>query len=985
MQKNTLFFGLAPDPVNTPPNRARPNRKVTAADLRAILTCGQYPKIYDELPGLARLAYCDGDAAAIERLRALKMQLPYFISGGFCPVHHSDATLLYYAILQLDIDLKFKGGDIEALALLERIRQLQLPGVIIATLSPSTYGVKLLLKTNNKDIEKHTAALKFAVSFLSEVLDIEKKYFDMLGASQPVYLPYERTPGTLFYSSDPGVFQIPADALQTTTDDRTGDGPAVTYGSDTISAAAEYLITHRIEVATCYAEYLRIMFAVHHAFNLDGERLALNLLDNCPNFLQSATRSDFHKRYRSITHDKAKLITGNTLVRLAQANGWTMEHTAPQRRFEGRPGEYLTDILGRYNLDLNDVFGKYIVSPTGSGKTNLAAKLSGLPGRKVVLIVPTKALLKRICKRHEKDGATPFFGGKQNRQLPDGVRFIVSTVQSFKALGTRIELQQFDVILDECHGLTADTSRGFKLSDLRFFYNNAKQYARSVTCLTGTPLYNFHPDFVEVERWTITAPQRREKSVYILNCENIAATTANLFRDVVANGRVPIVLLNDKYLKLKALETALKGYNIAVLNSDKKQDQVFEAIAADAKIPDGIEGIITTVVLKEGNDINDQRGFDFIIVGQHHSTTIEQISARARTAADISVYILKGKDRKKSDRKFNPSQYAHLAIERAQRFCNEHNEYNAQAPTDDTTALFHEIRARLEIQNAAVHEIDGRLEVCYFSINNEVYTADTYAQYANDQLQIKALEQYGFIYRDSISNTANDQHSGEQAAKIAQAKEATKEQRKEAYTTALETLKNSINPATVIRDAENKNVVPAAFKHVAALVKNFRLNHREAIDLLTGSDGGGRAFKLLFNQLSIESLRTNSNYMKSGRLFSLTILQLKKDLRPGIKYTAAQIREKLTAALALDKSIDLHFLQPESTDSEAIEKANRKAVDLLRMFYRVLPAGKNAAIPGDPCPRKSVFIIETFKHFRGHDHTTISDPATTEKTLLATI
>jgi len=55
------------------------------------------------------------------------------------------------------------------------------------------------------------------------------------------------------------------------------------------------------------------------------------------------------------------------------------------------------------------------------------------------------------------------------------------------------------------------------------------------------------------------------------------------------------------------------------------------------------------------------------------------------------------------------------------------------------------------------------------------------------------------------------------------------------------------------------------------------------------------------------------------------------------------------------------------------------------MFYRVLPAGKNAAIPGDPCPRKSVFIIETFKHFRGHDHTTISDPATTEKTLLATI
>lgn len=978
MKENIIYFGLSPDRVNTPLDKVRPNRKVTADDIRAILTSGQYPPIYDELPGLAARAYCDGNKTAADDLQAAKKQIPYFISGGVCPIHHNNETLEYNGVLQIDIDFKHKGGDIEALALLERIKKLLIPGVIIATLSPSTYGVKLLLATNNKEIEKHGAALEFSISFLSEVLEVETKYFDTLGASQPVYLPYERTPGTLFYNSKPGVFQIPKDAPQPTTD---GERAAITYGSDTISAAAEYLETNHIVIATCYAEYLRIMFAVHHAFGLEGEGQALALLDNCPNFGESATKTDFSKRYRSIKHDKAKLITGNTLVRLAQVNGWTIEQTAPQRKFEGKKGEYLTNIFERYKVDFNDVFGKYIVSPTGSGKTNLTAILSGLPGRKVVLVVPTKALLKRVCERHKEQSAVPFFGGIQNRQLPDGVRFIVTTVQSFKALGTRIELQQFDVILDECHGLTADTSRSFKLADLRFFYNNAKKYARSITYLTGTPLYNFHPNFAEIERWTITAPHLREKSAYIINCKNSAATVAQFFRDSVAAGRFPIVLLNDKFLKLETLKTALSGYNIAILNSDKKEDEVFKAITANAKIPDGIEGIITTVVLKEGNDIHDGRSFDFFIVGQHHSSTIEQISARARTAVDISVYILKHEDRKKSDRDFNPAQYARLAIDRAQHFCDEHN---AQTATDDTTALFHEHCARLAIQTAAIHknEINGRYEVCYFALNNEVYTAHTSAEYTNDKLQIKGLEQYGFICRESISNTTTDQHSGEMAAKIAQAKEATKEQRKEAYTTDLEALNSSINPATVIRDAENKNTVPTAFKHVATLVKNFRLNHREAIEILTGSAGGGRAFNLLLNQLRIESLRHNHNYMKGERLLALIILKLKKDIQPGKQYTADEIRKKMAAALALDKGINLQFLQPDNGDSEAITKANRKAVDLLRMFYGVTNVGKTKKIPGDPCPRKSVFIIEKLVYFHGQKQALNSDTTPTEKRLL---
>ena len=113
--------------------------------------------------------------------------------------------------------------------------------------------------------------------------------------------------------------------------------------------------------------------------------------------------------------------------------------------------------------------------------------------------------------------------------------------------------------------MTSDTSRPYKLNVLRQFYDLAKT-ANSLTWLTGTALYNFHPDFDQVERLVVSAPQRIPKRAEFWDVENILATVCVGVRQSVARGRFPVVLLNDKRLRLAELRTALKDIPLAVLN-----------------------------------------------------------------------------------------------------------------------------------------------------------------------------------------------------------------------------------------------------------------------------------------------------------------------------------------------------------------------------------------------------------------------------------
>ena len=358
----------------------------------------------------------------------------------------------------------------------------------------------------------------------------------------------------------------------------------------------------------------------------------------------------------------------------------------------------------------------------------------------------------------------------------------------------------------------------------------------------------------------------------------------------------------------------------------------------------------------QGNDILDEKNFDFIIIGPHHSTTIEQISARARKANDISVYILKGEKKETDIKSFYPTKYAALVCDQAQRFCNERN---TTEPTDDTAALFYEREVRQAAQQIAAYVPNGtRWEVCPLLVNNCTYTAETWLQYANDELQKKALEKYGFVFREGIDDTPTDQHTEATKQQIKAVCSDFKADQEKEYNDDLTAIEQSLTPAQLVRAEKDKKIVPTAFKHVSDLLANFRLTEKEAASLLKLEqiNGRGKPFHLLKNKLRVQYLRNNSDYMKSGRILSLIILKLERSLKQGVSYTAEGIREKLRAALSLDRSLNLELLFPESDPKQA----NRKALDILRMFLNVTDSGKKCGKSGN---RNRVFIIEKYSSF----------------------
>lgn len=969
--KDNLFFAFSTDSVDTLAHLARPNQRIRFDYLRDLITGAAItpPPEFYELPDLARRKYCDGDRTAGDLLALKKKVLSYVLFSGFCAVHHNDATLQYNGCLQIDIDFKTATGDQDALEILQRIKDLRPDGVLLATLSPSTFGVKILLRTNNLDKDRHGAAARAAIQYLAELLEIPVESFDKLGASQACYLPFERTPGQAFFNPDAGA--LPINFSDPTGDQ--GDRPATVYSDDQVSAAAQYLIEHQIDVASCYDEYLRITAACKNAFGDDGKQTAFDLLNNSAAFRSSNYSKNFYRKFDSLKRSNGKQATGATLVYLAQKSGYSVTTARPGRTLTANAGEYLTAILDRHQIALDDVIGKYIVSPTGSGKTTLVAEyVRRYPDRRVVLVVPTKNLCDRIVKR-TKGAAVKFYGGKKNRYITGEERFFVTTVHSFVPFSTRVDLRQIDVFFDESHAMTADTSRPYKLDVLRSFHA-AKNGARSTTYLTGTDLYNFHPDFDQVERLVVTAPQRITKTAQYWDVKNILATVAEGVRRSVGKGRVPVVLQNDKSLKLAELETALADLRLAVLNSDKKDDPIFRQITRTGEIPGDVQAVITTTVLKEGNDVYDDRAFDVFIVGAFHSSAIEQLTARFRTAQEVTAYIIKSSDRVRSDSTFNPYSFGKLVERRAQAFCDEHNNQNS---SDDTTAIFYERELRLAIQERpVVIDQDGRASVCYFALNNDVFRQETGVEYANNEYQARNLRRYGFDVTTTSKTITGDQaptHDDATVAAIKVARTECKETKQKAHQTALDDLQATVAPLAMVQRADLDNSAPKAFKWFKILVEKYNVSTQAAIDLLRDVDTG-KKFILLQNRIRVYLLRSNKNYLDGGRILAIILQKIDKDLRPGRQYTADELREKLVDVLRLDKSIDLAFLQPDPADQDATRTATRRAVALLRMFFDVTRKGQKTSTD---CTRNWVYSLNNLTQFRVQRFTTKRAETTT--------
>ena len=204
--------------------------------------------------------------------------------------------------------------------------------------------------------------------------------------------------------------------------------------------------------------------------------------------------------------------------------------------------------------------------------------------------------------------------------------------------------------------------------------------------------------------------------------------------------------------KLQARLKGIEGARVEYFNSENKDGEAFAALCKNGMFPEGINVIVTTSVLREGNNINDVSGFAFIFLGMFHAVEVEQLTARARRATSVKTVIIKGVEnveKAAASENFNKNKVRYMTEKEVKKRVEQLNAAGAAAGWSDfirgvlTSGVraydqASEGRALPIIESTGVFEMDALL------LANFVFEAEKSAQYNSDKLQETALRQYGF-------------------------------------------------------------------------------------------------------------------------------------------------------------------------------------------------------------------------------------------------
>jgi hypothetical protein len=163
--------------------------------------------------------------------------------------------------------------------------------------------------------------------------------------------------------------------------------------------------------------------------------------------------------------------------------------------------------------------------------------------------------------------------------------------------------------------------------------------------------------------------------------------------------------------------------------------------------------------------------------------------------------------------------------------------------------------------------------------------------------------------------------------------------------------------------ADRNNTLTKAQKRVKFLTDRYGLLITTAVELLQNEKPSAQAFTHLTREISAEILQRNPEYMALQTPLGLRIKGLLQAFDGKGTMTATEIRLERVKNLKLDKSLDASKFEPDENDPEAVKKANREAMQFIRIFFDVTAGGK----PGSrACPRKSVFFLNKKAKFHGH-------------------
>lgn len=589
-------FTKSLDLVSVKAKNARPNLKINLTDLvKEIRESLDYvQETIQEIRKLSLQLY-EFQASELEKeslkekISVLKKKLPYFIASGFCPKHHNDATLDYNGIFQIDIDIKQCGGNRKAIEIKALLEKLQLPCVLAAFISPSGYGLKIILATDNKDIKKHAMAAEQVIAYLSGVLRISSSLFDKLGASQPC-----------FYSYDPNAYINEGHLKEFTIKEPQNAAPVTlspkTYtfdrdaGQNNARRAVQFLIDKRIDVASCYNDYLTISAACYSAFGEENSDIAEAILENSAAYLQSNYRKKFFQRWKSFA--SGTKANAGTLVNLAKKHGFVFSDRdkspkKPKSSYEGiflditplkeyQVNQYVSEIQNELLQDILAHDHLQIHGATDIGKTtaiiNLITpvyftQLKKVGINKIVIPVPRKSLDFTQKIKAQTGINTAFIDG--TAEEPDinaalsGNPIVVVTYDSLHKL--RRILGESLLVPDEIQKLVSDNT--FRAEVCANFYELLSQ-AKKVCIISATPILELCAGALIED-----APELNYQLIKInaAKCQK-KPLTANYYK-----GRRNSVLMSHLY---SCLEDTAPGRHIILLNDFKELQTAKEIIDA---------------------------------------------------------------------------------------------------------------------------------------------------------------------------------------------------------------------------------------------------------------------------------------------------------------------------------------------------------------------------------------------------------------------
>jgi hypothetical protein len=658
--------------------------------------------------------------------------------------------------------------------------------------------------------------------------------------------------------------------------------------------------------------------------------------------------------------------------------------------------DYLSNIMQQNNISYKSILNKLVIAGTGIGKTNF---FSRIPLKKIV-VCPTKGLVKMCC---EKYGATVWTGDDHNIHAVLKSDYIATTYASFLTLCFEMQqnqhflldtaksqlfsmkkelnikqtdcglhsssksneflnelsnqiivkqleindlqhtdiLKRYHIILDESHNIVANANKGYQLKDLEAIIDRVKDCA-SFTCFTGTYLRS---NAVKMPIFNIVVPQRRIP-LNVVTCEVVRDVLLEKIIQSIQNKRFPIVFLNNTSNELERLKASLSQYKITYFNAHNKQDDDYKELVNTSNLHNSLQGIVTTSVLKEGIDINNDFDFDFYFVGRHHSSTIKQVIARSRSKInDVKAFLLRSLDAENDKSKIFDYDLEKYNLEkRTNTICEILNLTKLENHYTEISNLECDLVQRFENMPLHFSERTQRYEIRPLLFDNHLYEIET--TFENQNLN---------LLKENLSKLSIDLISDSETTEIAEkqdtflqdtAVEIKKDKEKNEFNAVIETInRNPLDARNKILKMYKSNALSKIEKKTYKMLKTC-LDYGYKFSVIDSSDDvitldatkdiktlielpTEKNFKAFAGILKAYVLRNNELYMNHN---SIVAIQIKAFISKfeGKTLSKDEIKALTIEAMQLNKGIDIKKY------TDAAEKDNmRKFFDILSLFFKI--------------------------------------------------